>query len=365
MITESDLIALAEQSAPERAFLSIYLKSPDSVAKLENRFHHIKSQIGRSDAEIDELEHFNENISLVRDYLHKNEYKSGGLCIFACWANDFFKVYKLDHVKEDICRIDSSPFLRPLAEKLDRYENTAVVIADNKKARIHYVTTTIGNGDELIKGNIKNHVRVGGWSQQRYERRRDKQLEQYSKEIVESLKEHYTIENYRHILLVGSCEILNVIQSELPKNLLNLVVEKSMDLKQHQGEINKEINELFERIEESDELKLWERIQSEFLADGLAIIGLSDVYHAAIAGRIEILMVDEGFKPDGYRCRNCDNLELIETQLCPDCGPEKFYKVDIVNEIIELVLKSGGKVEFVDNIEKLRESGSIAALTRY
>ena len=83
----------------------------------------------------------------------------------------------------------------------------AVDVADNKKARIYLVSMAVAESGESVAGNVKNHVRKGGWSQQRYERRRDKQLLHYAREIVDALEGLHKEEPFRRILLVGSKEI--------------------------------------------------------------------------------------------------------------------------------------------------------------
>jgi len=78
-------------------------------------------------------------------------------------------------------------------------------VADTKDS------TAAGQADtaKTIKGKEKNHVKVGGWSQQRYERRRDKEIHHYSDEIVNRLKELNTEKAFDRIVLVGGKEILN------------------------------------------------------------------------------------------------------------------------------------------------------------
>ena len=72
----------------------------------------------------------------------------------------------------------------------DEYETVAVVIADNRRARVYLVAADVSDGsdDEItISGNVKNHVKKGGWSQKRYQRRRDKELKVYAGGIVDAL----------------------------------------------------------------------------------------------------------------------------------------------------------------------------------
>jgi len=99
--------------------------------------------------------------------------------------------------------------------------------------------------EEVIKGNVKNHVKVGGWSQQRYERRRDNELHKYAQEIVDALAKIGCSEEINHILMVGSKETLQAIHESMPHELRDKVVEKAIDLSKGDASVNKDIMDLF------------------------------------------------------------------------------------------------------------------------
>jgi peptide chain release factor subunit 1 len=321
MTKNFDLTELAEMTAPERAFLTVCLSGPKSERSLADKFRRTRRVLAGTTAERDEREHFDENTKAIRKYLDKHPLRSGALCIFSCWALDFFQAVPLSTPLRDLVWVDSSPYIRPLAELQDEYESVAVVVADNKKARIFLVTAAVATSPEVIQGNIKNHVRKGGWSQQRYERRRDKQLLLYAREIIDALLELDKEEAFRRILLVGGKEILHIVHEHLPQRLQKRIAEKPLDLGKGEG--------------------------------------------AARAGRVERLIVSRAFRPRGNRCRQCKNLQTGSAQTCSACGSDSLFEVDVVNEIVEMLKLSGGETDFADPIPTLAEAGEIAALLRY
>lgn len=365
MFADIDLRELADIKAPERAFLSVYINSRHSMANLEKRIHKVRSMLKDDDIEKDEREYFDENVNEVMRYLRENPLEAGSLCIFSCWALDFFRVIPLTVTVEDLVWINSSPYIRPLAELQDEYENVAIVIADNKKARIFLVSSATAGSEEVIKGNVKNHVKKGGWSQKRYERRRDNQLHLYANEIVEAITKLEREEKFKRILLVGSKEILQNIHEYLPQELKKKVAEKSLFLGRDEGEIHKDIMDLFAEEERKSERELWEKIRAEYLRGGLAAVGLDEVLDAAKEGRVEKMIVDRTFKPEGRRCYRCNNLYAGKVELCPACGSKSLYKIGVVNEIVEMLELTGADVEFSDAIQSLTDAGSIAASLRY
>jgi len=61
---------------------------------------------------------------------------------------------------KETVKVDTTPYIRPLVELKDGYEGIEVIIADNKKARIFLVYTDPASSQELVRGNIKNPVKV-------------------------------------------------------------------------------------------------------------------------------------------------------------------------------------------------------------
>jgi peptide chain release factor subunit 1 len=313
----------------------------------------------------DELLYFRENLTLLENYLKENPFK-GSICIFCCWVLNYIEAFHLNVPVPDFILVDSSPYIRPLAELQDEYENFVVVAVDNNMAKIYLVTSAKVTSEEDIKGHIKNHVKKGGWSQQRYERRRDKELLEYSNEIIDTLLEMDKKEHFRRIILVGGKEAIIEIKNRLPDSLRKkLSGEKNLDLKKDERIINREIFELFFIEERKSEKALWERIKGEFMKGGLGAIGPIWVLDEAKEGNIEKLIVNKHGKIDGVRCRNCDYLSAEKCDFCLGCESKSLFKVDLINELVEICAQTNGEVDFVEDIPVLSKIGHMAALLRY
>ena len=363
MFNQIDLRKLAELSAPDRPFLSLYLSGPAAMAALDKRIRTDRSLLKDHR---DELEYFDQNMTMLEDYFNRSPHKSGSLCLFACWVLDFFEAHTLPVAVPDLLWVDSSPYIRPLAELQDEYENYAVVVADNRSAKVFLVASSVASREVQITGNVKNHVKVGGWSQQRYERRRDKQLQDYAKDIADELMELDRENAFRRVLMVGSKETLRAIRAALPNQIARKAVEdKALDLGKSDDWVQKETFDLFVEQERASEQALWELIKSEQLRSGLAVVGIEDVLYAAKAGRVEKVVVTRNAHFDGVRCRDCEHLEASTRSECPKCGSTSLFKVGLVNECAELIYMSGAEIDFVDPMPFLTEVGDIGALLRY
>lgn len=363
MFNNIELRDLAKVSGPERAVLSLYLTNKESYGGLKGRIDTIRALLSDDPAE---TEHFEENLKLVEKWLSEHVWETDGVCLFVCWALDYVQAYPLTVAVPDLLWMDSSPYIRPLAELQDEYENFVVVAADNTASRIFFVTSARADQDARIKGDIKNNVKKGGWSQKRYERRRINDLVHYSKEIVDILTEMDQKEKFDRIFLVGSQETLVQIEGALtPPLAAKLAGTKNVDFSAGDDQIFDTAFDLFFVAEREAEAKLWDKIKNEYCKGGLAVTGPEEVLKAAAVGRVEKIAVTRDAKLAGTRCRDCENLSAGELRKCKVCGSADVFPVDLVNELVELLALSSAEADFVDPIQGLSEAGEVAALLRY
>ena len=363
MFNNIDLRELAQISGPERAFVSFYLATPDSLNGLKGRIDTIRSLLSDNPAE---LEHFEENLKIVEKWLSEHTWEVDGICLFVCWALDFVRAFPLTVAVPDLIWVDSSPYIRPIAELQDEYENFVVVAADNTASRIFFVTSAKADQDARIKGDVKNNVKKGGWSQKRYERRRTNELVHYSKEIVDVLTELDQKEKFDRLFIVGSQETMIQIESALTAPLTaKLAGKQNVDFSAGDDQIFDTAFDMFFAAEREAESQLWEKIKGEYCRGGLAVTGPEDVLKALAVGRVEKLAVTRDAKLPGTRCRDCENLLAGELKKCKMCGSADVFSVDLVNELVELLALTSAEADFVDPIPGLSEAGEVAALLRY
>lgn len=365
MYNQADLKKLAALSGPERAFLSIYLNEASAVESMDAHCQRIRALLREHP---DELEHFEKNMERVKQDLEENSKPKGGRCWFSCWALDFFSASPLPPELRvpDTVRVGSSPYLRPLAEFHDEFENFVAVIADNKSAQVFTVTMARRDDYASIKGDIKNHVRVGGWSQKRYQRRRDNELLHYAKEIGSELSRLEQELPFRRLFLIGSSETLEEISRQLTPSLREKLADMdSVDLGKSEDEVWQEIYKMHFAEERQSEQELWERIQNEYLSGGRGVAGIEDVFAAAREGRVEAAIARRDAKWTGWQCRSCEEISAGKTAQCLHCGSADLFEVDMLNKLTTFIYNTKAQIDFSDAIQGLDELGQVAALLRY
>jgi peptide subunit release factor 1 (eRF1) len=357
-----DIRQLAEMSGAERAFVTLYLSGSTGLQSLNDRETKVRRLL---EAQPEEREHFDESLRMIRDALEEAP-PQGGMAFFASWALDFLAGYRLDVAPPDLLWVDSSPYVRPLAQLQHRYQSVLVVSADADAARVHVVAADASTEVERVRGDVKNHVKKGGWSQKRYQRRRANEMLLYAKEVADVVTRVVDEEGITRIVLLGAQEATDEIAAALPDRLQAYVVgRKGVSLADDEATLFAAAQEMADERARADERSLWDRIRDEGLGNGLAVFGPGDVLRAAQQGRVETMIVTRDAKVAGMRCRECETLAFAKAQQCPACKSNSVFAVDLVNELVELLALSSATAEFVEPIAGLSDEGDVAALLRY
>jgi peptide subunit release factor 1 (eRF1) len=363
MLESIDLRELAEMGGPERAFVSLYASGPDSLQSLRDRETQVRALLAGDEAE---LQHFDESLRMIREALDEHGMEQG-MAMFSCWALDFLVGYPLTVATPDLLSVGPSPYIRPLAELRDEHESFVVALMDNRQASLHLVTASEPRQVDRVRGDVKNHVKKGGWSQKRYQRRRQNELMHYAKEVAESLGSLLDETGVQRVVLLGSQEAVGELERALPEEVRSKVIgtETAVELGSDLEDLVAIARELSAEQERSEEEALWQRVRAEALQGGLAALGPRDVLAAAQAGRVEAMLVARDLTLEGMRCRDCELLAVAKPQQCPGCRSTSVFPVDLVDELVTLTVTTSAEAEFTDGFPELLEAGGVAALLRY
>ncbi len=362
-IEDLDLRELADMEESERAFVSCYLCPPDDQSWLLRRAEVITDML---EDEPQAAEHFAAGMDLVKKWLDERTEPAQSVCVFACFALDFVRGYCLDVEMGNRLRIGPAPILRPLAELADSHENYVLIAANNSATEVHFVSADTIADSQRISGGIKNHVKKGGWSQKRYQRRRDNELLHYAKDVSERLRSLSEERDFGRIVLFGSQEARREILEHLDEDLREQVVaDQAADLNADTNELLEEAAKIIAEDSKNAERTLWQRIKEETLADGLATTGAGDVWGALATGRVETLMIEKDVHIEGRKCRECENVVTKTTEHCPFCRESELFPIALVDEMIRQAERTSAAVEFAESVPGLTKSGGVAALLRY
>jgi peptide subunit release factor 1 (eRF1) len=217
---EESVIRLAAFEPSTFPVVSVYLNAqPDQhgrtqefVSYLHREFKALARTFMPSSPE---LHSFERDVDRVLSYAaDKIDPAAHGVAIFACWGTEqFFEGIQLttpfgaNHVSAD-----NQPHLYGLAEVDERYPRYAAVLADTNTACIYVFGLGQVIGAEQVKGRKVHRVKVGGWSQARYQRRAGNAHHEHAKEVMEHLTRIVREDNISHIILAGDQVVIPLLQ---------------------------------------------------------------------------------------------------------------------------------------------------------
>ena len=263
-------------------------------------------------------------------------------------------------------------FLRPVVEAMDEHERYAVVLTDNKRARLFTVLMgELTEHEDLISETSARSRSLGAdqmRSQKRRDRRREDEVAFHAKRVIDALHDLSLRQPYDRLIVGGTPKATGQIVRLLPKRMRGKLVDTvSMRVGGAEKEILNKILAVQMRMERDRETVLVDGVLAELHDRGKAVAGFASVLDAVNQGRVWTLLYGKGFTAKGGECGSCNAYSPHAKGPCVYCGEDVHPLPQCVDRLSQSVLEMGGKIEVVDGdaMKKLSKPGGIAALLRY
>lgn len=294
-ISKELLRELASLEQAGRTIVSAYLNLRLGWDKAEEE---LRTEIERLKPALtsEEAEFFDTSTEFIFDYFEKqreNNFAGPALAFFIDFGEGYSTGVELTIPHKTSVSADNQAIIMPLAMELDEYEPVGVIMADASGARISISSGSILDDIHAIDVKIHHLSKVGGWSQMRYQRRRDKQILHFAKDVAEAAVEIFREEKVNRILLAGRDRMVSAVEAELPQKWREMAVESiKWDLAVSDDEFMRKIAPALVRAEREQEEKILALFISEYRRGGLAKAGLNQVEKALELGQVDTLIVD-------------------------------------------------------------------------
>lgn len=365
--TPIDLTELAraydEQSRD--TFLSLYVDfaDRDHSDKLDARAESIRASLEGAET----LAEFEASLKRARAEMHsaRNKGASAGIAVFVSASRDFAKTHVLPDGIATQLVLDSSPYVRPLARFVDEREPFALALLDGERAAVYLVDADGAEKALASKMSLIGRHTKGGWSQMRYQRHRQGQVDKLYEEIASHLTRMLDSGEASRLILAGPGQAKTHLRERLPAHAKNAVIaEEDVDFKEASDD---ELVSRFSRLamdeEAAESARALDAFRRELRKGEMAMAGAFDVVRAARDGRVALLMVLKDHKAGGAKCEAHQSyFEAGAT--CHACG-EKGTQVDLLNEAVEHAVRSEARIEFVTDAPLIRAAGGLGALLRW
>jgi peptide subunit release factor 1 (eRF1) len=80
---------------------------------------------------------------------------------------------------------------------------------------------------------------------------------------------------------------------------------------------------------------------------------------------VQTLLVLRGFKAEAVECTNCRHLDTRMVKTCAVCAHETRELSDVSDALVDLALRNGADIRFIDDDPDMIEAGNVAALLRF
>jgi peptide subunit release factor 1 (eRF1) len=364
------LLAFEPTSLP---VISLYLNAQADKHGRDQFAQFIKKELdGRArtyPAGSSERQSFNADAQKIREYLETELMPSAnGVAIFACSGAELFEAVQLNApVDENRMYVYNQPHLYELARLDDEFPRYAAVLTDANSARIF----VFGMGEmletEQVKGKKVHRVKVGGWSQARYQRRVQNAHQSHAKEVIDVLVRLVRDESIRHVILAGDSQITVVLQNEMPRELAERVVDvMKLDLQAADREVfEKTLERMREEDAKTDSEKI-DRLFREYRARGLAVVGTQGTLEALANGQVDELLISttlEQSHPEE------EPVEAILAPEVPDSAGETDSDEDrpvlLADLLVTKAKQTDARVSFIQDAALLAEVDGVGAFLRW
>ena len=368
MLTERDLQELVAYRPPQ-AVLSVYLNVDPTagaadVYKLRLR-QLLKEHEDTLPQDIEALNRFVE---------HEYDWSGRSLALFSCASDGFFRCHSLRVPIRDRARALNRPYVKPLADLWENYGNYGVILVDKQGARMfHFHLGELREGEGTF-GEAVRHTKRGAGSQAAGRRGGSTGLAHHPEEVAErNLREAAKLASnflkanrVRRVLIGGTEATVAHFLDQLPKSWRSLVVGTfPMSIGSGHSEVLERAMQVSQKAERLREERLVSAVITAAAKGRDGVVRLDDTLSSVHAGRVQTLVIHEGFRAAGYRCKGCDYITTQELAQCPFCDHSFEKIVDAVEHAVRRVMQDNGEVEVVHANPDLERAGSIGALLRY
>jgi peptide subunit release factor 1 (eRF1) len=131
-----------------------------------------------------------------------------------------------------------------------------------------------------------------------------------------------------------------------------------MSMSAHSDEVQEKALQIGQESERRRETRLVEQVITSAAKGAGGVVNLDDTLAAVHKGRVQTLVVSEGYRAPSFQCQGCGYMTTQRLEDCPFCG-KSFGKIDDAVEMaVRKVMQDGGEVEIVYDNPRLKAIGT-------
>jgi peptide subunit release factor 1 (eRF1) len=354
--------------------LSVYLntqpdqhgRTPDAAPYLHREFKALARTWAPSSPE---RHSFDQDVERIVSYATDEiDPAANGVAIFACWGvGEFFEAIQLTTpISDNRVYAYNQPHLYHLARLDEQYPRYAAVLTDMNTARIFVFGLDHVIGAEAVNGKKVHRVKVGGWSQARYQRRVGNAHLEHAKDVIERLAQIVREDKITHIILAGDSVVIPLLEEQLPRDLVSMVQVIKLDIHASEQDVLTATLAKLQGQEARTGAEKVERLMQQYRGRGLAVAGPQETLEALAKGQVEELLIS-GTLEETHPLP--EEVEAILAPEIPDSEggtkSEEPRQASVPDLLVTKAKQTGATVTFIEDGSLLESIGGVGAFLRW
>ncbi len=377
MITREEIRQLAQVESPKKCAITFYFQPQTPQDK-----SHRKEAIEIKDLVREALRKAERNgndLALREDLqrilqsaeaLHGNH--SRGKVIFACREQNVWQELDVPpRLGKSRIIVNSRFHLKPLVAARSSVPRTCIALVDRRKSRIfELVEDALVVKPDLEFGPLP---KVGksdgylGYEAGHRERHIDKEVVAHYKLFGESLQALMTQDKCEWLLIGCREDAWSSIEPQLPTFVKQRLVGRFLldPIAATADQVRECATRLLDKHRTEQQQELLREVIGQSQRNSRGAVGLRHVLNALERQEVQILLVSHDFKSEAVECANCGHLDTRMVNDCAVCGNKTRELSDVSDALVDLALRNGAEIRFIDNEPELEKAGRVGALLRF
>jgi peptide subunit release factor 1 (eRF1) len=210
-------------------------------------------------------------------------------------------------------------------------------------------------------------VKVGGWSQARYQRRVNNAHQQHAKEVIDRLEQIVRDDKIQHVILAGDAAMVPLLQEAMPKQLAASVVDvMKLDVGAPEQEVFAATVEAIRGQSSKTDAEQVERLLQEYRAHGLGIVGPQETLEALANGQVDELLISASLETARPEREKVDAILAPEIpDSAGDTASDEPREASLPDLLVTKAKLTDAKVSFIADPGLLDPVGGVGAFLRW
>ena len=311
-----------------------------------------------------------ERILQIAEGLHGNH--SRGKAIFACREQGIWQEMDVPpRLGASQITVNSRFHLKPLVAARTGMPRTCIALVDRKRARVfELVEDVLLQKPDLEFAPLPKVGRsdgYGGYDAGHRERHLENEVVANFKMFAESLQLLMNQDKCEKLLIGCRDEAWADIEPQLHTYLRQRLIGRFLldPIAATAEEVREYATRILQEHRTEEQQALLREVIGQSQRNSRGAMGLRHVLNALERQEVQTLLVSPDFRSQAVECTNCKHLDTRMVETCAVCGNKTRELRDVSDALVDLALRNGAEIRFIDSDPELEKAGRVGALLRF